>query len=130
MVIALAWGAYLDTSTRPCKSSIIKAFNGAFKGYFLKAIKDKKPASVYELAKILHRDIKNVLQDIAYLQEMGLVDVTETRDKKIPHVRYDKNCRWQQVKALKAQGVSIKKIARKLKLSKNTVRKYLSMNVS
>lgn len=33
--------------------------------------------------------------------------------------------KWQQVKALKAQGVSIKKIARKLKLSKNTVRKYL-----
>ena len=33
--------------------------------------------------------------------------------------------KWQQVKALKAQGVSIKKIARKLKLSKNTVKKYL-----
>jgi predicted transcriptional regulator len=56
----------------------------------LKAIKDKKPASVYELAKFLHRDLKNVLQDLTYLQELGLVDVTETRDKKIPHVRYDK----------------------------------------
>ncbi len=33
--------------------------------------------------------------------------------------------KWQQVKALKTQGVSIKKIARKMKLSKNTVRKYL-----
>jgi len=33
--------------------------------------------------------------------------------------------KWQQVKALRAKGVSIKKIARKLKLSKNTVRKYL-----
>lgn len=33
--------------------------------------------------------------------------------------------KWQQVKALRAQGVSIKKIARQLKLSKNTVRKYL-----
>lgn len=32
---------------------------------------------------------------------------------------------WRQIKALKAEGVSIKKIARKLKLSKNTVRKYL-----
>lgn len=56
----------------------------------LKAIKDRKPASVYELAKILHRDLKNVLQDIIYLQELGLVDVTETTGKKIPHVRYDK----------------------------------------
>lgn len=33
--------------------------------------------------------------------------------------------KWQQVKALKGQGVSIKKIARRLKISKNTVRKYL-----
>lgn len=33
--------------------------------------------------------------------------------------------RWQQVKTLKAEGVSIKKIARLLKISKNTVRKYL-----
>lgn len=33
--------------------------------------------------------------------------------------------KWQQVKALKAQGVSIKKIAKRLKVSKNTVRKYL-----
>ena len=33
--------------------------------------------------------------------------------------------KWQQVKSLRAKGESIKKIARLLKLSKNTVRKYL-----
>ncbi|GBE01995.1 integrase core domain protein [bacterium BMS3Abin08] len=33
--------------------------------------------------------------------------------------------KWQQVKSLRAKGVSIKKIARQLKLSRNTVRKYL-----
>lgn len=33
--------------------------------------------------------------------------------------------KWQQVKALRMQGKSIKKIARQMKLSKNTVRKYL-----
>lgn len=33
--------------------------------------------------------------------------------------------KWQQVKELKAQGLSIKEITRQLKLSKNTVRKYL-----
>lgn len=33
--------------------------------------------------------------------------------------------KWQQVKALKAQGASIKQIVRQMKLSKNTVRKYL-----
>jgi len=36
--------------------------------------------------------------------------------------------KWQQVKALRLQGVSIKKIARQLKLSRNTVRKYLRSN--
>ncbi|MEW6740572.1 MAG: hypothetical protein ACOYU2_13055 [Nitrospirota bacterium] len=56
----------------------------------LKTIKDKKPASVYELAKMVNRDIKNVLQDLTYLQELGLVEITETKDKKIPHVSYDK----------------------------------------
>ncbi len=33
--------------------------------------------------------------------------------------------KWQQVKALRTQGVSIKKIARQMNLSKNTVRKYV-----
>ena len=56
----------------------------------LKVIKDKKPASVYELSKMVNRDIKNVLQDLSYLQELGLVEITQTRDKKIPHVGYDK----------------------------------------
>jgi predicted transcriptional regulator len=56
----------------------------------LKAVKDKKPQSVYVLAKMLHRDLKNVLQDIAYLRELGIIDVDETGDKKIPFVRFDK----------------------------------------
>lgn len=33
--------------------------------------------------------------------------------------------KWQQVKALRTQGLSIKKIARQLKMSRNTVRRYL-----
>ncbi|HAU30898.1 MAG TPA: hypothetical protein DCW46_01120 [Desulfotomaculum sp.] len=33
--------------------------------------------------------------------------------------------RWQNIKTLKAEGISIKKIARPLKISRNTVRKYL-----
>ena len=33
--------------------------------------------------------------------------------------------KWQQVKTLKAQGVSIKEMTKRLKLSKNTVRRYL-----
>src|SRR4030042_1461779 len=33
--------------------------------------------------------------------------------------------RWQQVKVMRSNGVSIKGIARRLKISKNTVRRYL-----
>ncbi|MEK6699516.1 MAG: hypothetical protein AABZ10_10815 [Nitrospirota bacterium] len=56
----------------------------------IKVIKDRKPSSVYELAKLVHRDLKNVLQDLTYLQELGLVEVTETADKKVPEVHFDK----------------------------------------
>jgi transposase len=33
--------------------------------------------------------------------------------------------KWQQVKVLRSKGLSIKKISRKISLSKNTVRKYV-----
>ena len=56
----------------------------------LKVVKDKKPQSVYALAKMLERDLKNVLQDVEYLRELGIIDVEETGDKKIPFVRFDK----------------------------------------
>ena len=55
----------------------------------IKAIKDRKPSSVYELAKLVHRDLKNVLQDLTYLQEVGIVDVSDKGDKKVPHVAFD-----------------------------------------
>jgi len=30
------------------------------------------------------------IPNLTYLQELGLVEITETRDKKIPHVSFDK----------------------------------------
>ena len=56
----------------------------------LKTIKDKKPESVYQLAKLVNRDIKNVLQDLSYLQEMDFVEIRETKDRKVPHLVCDK----------------------------------------
>ena len=56
----------------------------------LKTIKDREPSSVYELAKMLHRDLKNVLQDISYLQELGIIDIAKTGNKKVPQFHYDK----------------------------------------
>ena len=56
----------------------------------LKTIRDQKPASVYELAKMVDRDLKNVLQDISYLHELGIVAITKTGVKKVPHFDYDR----------------------------------------
>lgn len=41
----------------------------------MRVIKEKKPASLYELAKFSRRDLKNVSQDIAFLEDLGLVDL-------------------------------------------------------
>ena len=59
----------------------------------LRMIKKKHPSSVYELAKILKRDAKNVTQDLEYLKDIGLVEIKKTKEKKeltIPEVNYDK----------------------------------------
>ncbi|MGC2062057.1 MAG: hypothetical protein WA610_03700 [Thermodesulfovibrionales bacterium] len=56
----------------------------------LHTVKERKPSSVYELAKILHRDLKNVLQDVEYLRELGVLEVDVTDDKKVPRMEYDK----------------------------------------
>jgi predicted transcriptional regulator len=59
----------------------------------LKTIREHKPKSVYELAKILGRDLKNVNQDLKLLSEIGLVTLERrVTDKKriMPHVDYSK----------------------------------------
>jgi predicted transcriptional regulator len=59
----------------------------------LKTIKEKEPGSVYELAKLLNRDQKNISQDIKLLAEVGLVTLEKTEKEKkriIPHVDYSK----------------------------------------
>ena len=59
----------------------------------LKTIREHKPKSVYELARILERDLKNVNQDLKLLSKIGLVTLEkrETDKKRImPHVDYSK----------------------------------------
>jgi len=59
----------------------------------LHVIKREKPSSVYELAKLLKRDVKNVTQDLEYLKQIGLVEIRRTKEKQernIPEVKYDK----------------------------------------
>jgi predicted transcriptional regulator len=59
----------------------------------LTTIKKYHPSSVYELAKILKRDTKNVSSDVDFLEEIGLLEVKKTkkgRQKSTPSVNYDK----------------------------------------
>lgn len=59
----------------------------------LHTIKERHPSSVYELSKILGRDLTNVIDDLNYLKELELVELNKSkkeRDKTIPTVDYDK----------------------------------------
>jgi len=60
----------------------------------LRAIKEKHPASIYELAKLLSRNLKNVSDDVHYLAELGLIELekgkSNGREKTLPIVNYDK----------------------------------------
>ena len=59
----------------------------------LRAIRENKPKSVYELSKILGRNLKNVNEDLKLLAEIGLVTLEATKkDRKriTPHVDYTK----------------------------------------
>lgn len=59
----------------------------------LKTIKKDHPSSIYELAKMLKRDTKNVSNDVNYLKEIGLIELKKTKEgraKSTPSVNYDK----------------------------------------
>ena len=59
----------------------------------LKVIKTEHPASIYELAKKLRRDIKNTFNDVQFLAQAGLVELkktTDLRERTVPEVNYDK----------------------------------------
>lgn len=59
----------------------------------LKAIKRDKPDSIYQLAKMLKRDLKNVNDDVRLLADLGLIKLDKTktdRKRTIPEVNYSK----------------------------------------
>ncbi|MGK5085763.1 hypothetical protein WDW37_20935 [Bdellovibrionota bacterium FG-1] len=46
----------------------------------IQTIKHKAPKSIYELAKIVKRDFKNVYDDVVFLAEIGILGITESKD--------------------------------------------------
>ncbi len=58
----------------------------------LRLIRHERPSSLYALAKLARRDLKNVRDDIALLKKLGLVDLRSDRNVRavvIPRVNYD-----------------------------------------
>ena len=56
-------------------------------------IRRKKPGSVYELAKMAHRDPKSVNTDVKVLERLGMLESKKTetqREAIIPKVTFDK----------------------------------------
>jgi predicted transcriptional regulator len=56
----------------------------------LHIIKIKKPSSINELARMAKRDVKNIAEDVKYLEQMGLIEKKETDNKTTPMINYDK----------------------------------------
>lgn len=59
----------------------------------LHAIREKGPDSVYELAQLVKRDIKNVQVDVAMLSRIGLLSLSRARSARrrmVPRVEYDR----------------------------------------
>lgn len=52
----------------------------------LNIIKEKKPGSIYDLAKILQRGFKSVFEDVQLLERFGLIEfVSETKNGRVRH---------------------------------------------
>ncbi|RKY17788.1 MAG: ArsR family transcriptional regulator [Planctomycetota bacterium] len=48
----------------------------------LQVIRNERPGSIYELAKLLDRDRAAVVRDLEYLQQLGLVEFEEEKHGK------------------------------------------------
>ena len=60
----------------------------------LHAVKQNKPETIHELARLLGRDVKNVSDDLKYLAEVGLVTLDKgavgSGRRVTPRVSYEK----------------------------------------
>jgi predicted transcriptional regulator len=56
----------------------------------LHIIKREQPSSINELARMAHRDVKNVADDVKYLEQIGLIEKKETKSRTTPVVTYEK----------------------------------------
>ena len=58
----------------------------------LRAVHRQEPRSIYELAKSLARDLRNVKDDVDLLAQVGLIELEhehDARERIVPRVAYD-----------------------------------------
>ena len=46
----------------------------------IQTLKERSPGSIYELAKLLDRDFKNVYEDVIFLSELGIIGIKENKE--------------------------------------------------
>lgn len=57
-------------------------------------IKDKKPSSIYELAKLLGRTVANVQRDVHELAQFGVIELRKARKKGQKRETLQPECNW------------------------------------
>lgn len=62
--------------------SVLRKMLSNEKARIMSVIKNKKPSSIYSLAKILGRDFKSVIQDVKALEKFGFVDMISEKTGK------------------------------------------------
>ena len=60
----------------------------------LRAVRTRRPGSIYELAKLVHRDLKNVQADLRLLETYGLIRMADVprssnRRVRVPQALFD-----------------------------------------
>jgi len=56
----------------------------------LRLIREGKPASLHELARLSQRNIKNISDDVKYLAQVGLIELKDSANRTSARVNYDK----------------------------------------
>lgn len=55
----------------------------------IRVIHRENPHSAYELAALVHRDLKSVMTDLTVLESLGLIELEKEEEKVHPLVDYD-----------------------------------------
>lgn len=61
--------------------SILRQLLSNEKARLLHVVKNKKPSSIYNLAKILGRDFKTVREEVLLLKKFGFLELVESKSK-------------------------------------------------